>query len=348
MYKYILILIFSWLFTLSVFAKELTPEKYNSGWRFNLDNDLLTGQTTDRDYTGGIGFTLSGKRAQQYPVSIDSWRMGIDRLVNFTKLYQESEYQSFHSQQFGMTLFTPDNIDSRAPVYDDRPYASLFFISNSEFTIIPKKNTAYLSRLSIGFLGLDLAEDVQSFLHKITSSDLPNGWNNQVSSGGEPTAMLTYAMQNNLYTSITQQLKIEYEANLGFITDVNAGLSWRWGNIHSSWWSFNPYQSKYIQQSMPVFSSNNDSQKNELYFWAGGRLNFRLYNAFLQGQFRDSEVAISSSDMRRLVAEYWLGGTAEFSKHYYASIFLRGQSKEFDGTNARNAAWVGLVFSHAY
>lgn len=245
---------FLWLFIFSVFANELTNEKYNSGWRFNMDNDLLTGQTTDRDYTGGIALTLSGKRAQQNPVSIDLWRAGIDQLLNFKALYQSSNYQSFHSQQFGMTLFTPDNIDSSSPIYDDRPYASLFFISNSEFTVLPEKNTAYVSRLTLGFLGLDLAEDVQGFLHKITDSDVPNGWSNQVSAGGEPTAMQTYSIQKNLHASSTQQLKIEYEANLGFITDVNAGLSWRWGQLHSSWWSFNPYQSKYIQQSMPVFS----------------------------------------------------------------------------------------------
>jgi len=347
MRQHIFVFSFLCLFYLSISAAD-SEEKYNSGWRFNADNDLLTGQTTDRDYTGGIAFTLSGARVQQYPVSIDSWRAGIDRLTNFQRLYQSSEHQSFHSQQFGMTLFTPDNIDTTLPVYDDRPYASLFFISNSEFTVLPKENKAYLSRLTVGFLGLDLAEDVQGFLHKITGSDVPNGWRNQISTGGEPTLMLTYAMQNNVYTSSTQQLKTEYEANLGFITDINAGISWRWGRIRSSWWSFNPYQSKYIQQSMPVFSGHGNTRGNELYFWAGGRLNLRVYNALLQGQFRKSEVTISSSDLRRLVAEYWLGGTAEFARKYYASIFLRGLSNEFYGPGSRNAVWVGLVFSHAY
>ena len=342
------ILVLLWFYFTSVSADQYNSESYNSGWQINADNDLLTGQGTDRDYTGGIAVTLSGKRAQEYLVSIDGWRAEIDDLIKFPHLYQSSHHMSYHSQQYGMTLFTPDDIDSVTPVYDDRPYASLFFMSNTEFTVVPEKNTAYVSILTIGFLGLDLAEDVQRSLHSITDSDVPSGWQNQVSSGGEPTAMLTYGVQNKLYFSDNQQLKLEYEANLGFITDVNAGFSWRWGRINSPWWAFNPYQSKYMQQSMPVFSSNSAEHKDEFYLWAGGRLNLRVYNALLQGQFRHSEVKVSSEDLERLVAEYWFGVTREFAKKYYTSIFIRGHTDEFKGPNARSAAWIGLVFSRAY
>jgi len=206
-----------------------------------------------------------------------------------------------------------------------------------------KKNRAYISTLSIGILGLGLAESVQRGLHSLTSSTVPSGWDNQVSAGGEPTAMLSYGVQNKLYASKNQQLKFEYEANLGYITDVNAGFSWRWGRIHSPWWAFNPYQSKYMQQSMPIFFV-----KNEFYLWAGSRLNLRIYNALLQGQFRRSEVTVSNADMQRLVAEYWFGGTAGFAGNYSASVFLRGHTDEFNGQNARSAAWIGLVLTRAY
>jgi len=326
-------------------AEQYGDELYNSGWKINTDNDLLTGQSTDRDYTGGITVTLSGKRAQKYPVSIDGWRAGIDKLINFSQLYQSADFMSFHSQQYGMTLFTPDDIDSVEPVTNDRPYASLFFMSNTEFTVVPEKNKAYVSILTVGVLGLNLAEDVQRSLHSITASTVPSGWQNQVSAGGEPTAMLTYGVQNKLYASNNQQLKLEYEANVGYITDVNTGFSWRWGRINSAWWAFNPYQAKYAQQSMPIF---NGGGKNEFYLWAGARLNLRIYNALLQGQFRNSEVTVSSADMQRLVAEYWFGTTIGIAKKYTASVFLRGHTDEFKGQNSRSAAWIGLAFSRAY
>jgi hypothetical protein len=150
--------------TPSVFAGEYGTEKYNSGWQFSTDNDGPVEQA-DRYYTGWISLTLSGKRVQKYMASIDPLRAGIDRLLGFSKLYQSSDYMSFHSLQYGMTLFTPDDIESNTPIYDDRPYASLIFMSNAEITVVPDKNRAYISILTIGLLGLDLAEDIQRFLH---------------------------------------------------------------------------------------------------------------------------------------------------------------------------------------
>ena len=102
---------------------------------------------------------------------------------------------------------------------------------------------------------------------------------------------------------------------------------------------------------MPVLSNygaKENGSRSELYLWAGARLNLRLYNALLQGQFRHSEVTISNEQLQHIVAEYWLGVTSEFAEIYSASLFLRGHSDEFKGPNARGAAWVGLVFSRAY
>ena len=90
---------------------------------------------------------------------------------------------------------------------------------------------------------------------------------------------------------------------------------------------------------MPIFSSNRAEHRDEFYLWAGGRLNLRIYNALLQGQFRHSEVTVSSDNMERLVAEYWFGVTREFVKKNYARFFIRGHSNEFKGPNARSAAW---------
>jgi len=57
------------LFSDSAYGLE---EKYNSGWLFNLDNDIMAER--DRDYTGGIAITLSGRRAQEYMLSLEGVR----------------------------------------------------------------------------------------------------------------------------------------------------------------------------------------------------------------------------------------------------------------------------------
>jgi len=328
-----------------VFSAPINKEPYNTGWRINTDNDLFTGRATDRDYTGGLALTLSGQRVQQYPLSIDHWRKNIDHLLSINRFFQPDQYLAFHSQQYGITLFTPDDITTTAPIHDDRPYASLIYLSNTALTVLPDKNSALTSNLTLGFLGLSLAPDIQQIIHDVTGSNTPKGWRNQISSGGEPTFLLSYALQNNFIDHRRQQFKTQLEVNVGYLTDINAGFSWRWGKIHSPWWTFNPYQSKYMQSASPVFAGSND---NEFFLWAGARLNVRLYNALLQGQFRHSVVTVSASNIENLVAEYWFGLSYHFLKKYQTSVFWRGNSPEFKGPNQRSMAWVGLVFSRAY
>jgi len=57
----------------SVYANTNT-EQYNSGWQFNIDNNILQEDVKDRDYTSGIAFTASGSRAQSGWLNIDPVR----------------------------------------------------------------------------------------------------------------------------------------------------------------------------------------------------------------------------------------------------------------------------------
>lgn len=83
-----------------------------------------------------------------------------------------------HSVQYGAMLFTPEDIIDPAPIFDDRPYGSLFYISNTELTVAPSSDNAWLSTLTFGILGLSAAETIQQALHAVTDSDTANGWDN--------------------------------------------------------------------------------------------------------------------------------------------------------------------------
>lgn len=65
---------------------DLAYEKYSTGWAFYLDNDALTTGESDEDYTGGFAVTLSGRRATEYPISLDGWLNGLDRFSRFENL----------------------------------------------------------------------------------------------------------------------------------------------------------------------------------------------------------------------------------------------------------------------
>ena len=325
-------------------------EKYNSGWLLNLDNDILA--ETDRDYTGGIALTLSGKRVQQYLVSLEGIRNWLDELLGVNKLYTGQPHFQLHSVQYGAMLFTPQDIVNPAPIFDDRPYGSLFYLSNTAITVAPANDKAWLSTLTFGFLGLNAAEYIQEALHSVTSSDVANGWDNQISSGGEPTIMYTLSAQHNhidATSSVTRhEIKTAYEANVGFSTDINASLSWRWGRINTPWWSFNPQHSDYIKLGAPVVAGNRQSDKGELYIWAGTTVKYRFYSSLFQGQFRESIVKLSSDEVEKLLAQFWLGTTWEFASNIRGSIFYCASSREFNGPNAHNPVWAGIILSKAY
>ena len=346
-YSYALVLLL--LTSISTHTKAM-EEKYNSGWVLNLDNDILAEQ--DRDYTGGIALTLSGRRAQEYLVSLEGVRNWLDDVSGVSKLYMSQSYFQLHSVQYGVTLFTPGDITDPAPIFDDRPYGSLFYIANTELTVAPDNDKAWLSTLTFGFLGLDAAEYMQEAIHAITDSDVASGWDNQISSGGEPTLMYTLSVQNNHidagHIGNRHELKTAYEANVGFSTDINASLSWRWGRIHTPWYSFNPQHSEYMQTGAPVIAGNRTSGKGELYLWAGSTVKYRFYSSLLQGQFRESIVKLSSDEVEKLLAQIWLGATWEFADNIRGSFFYRASTKEFKGPNAHYPVWAGLIISRAY
>ena len=249
-------------------------------------------------------------------------------------------------------LFTPGEITAPEPIFDDRPYGSLFYISNTELTVAPANNKAWLSTLTFGFLGLKAAESIQDALHTVTGSDVANGWDNQISSGGEPTLMYTLSRQDNHIDAVPEalrhELKTAYEANIGFSTDINASLSWRWGRINTPWYGFNPQHAEYIQLGAPVVAGNESAGKGELYIWAGTSVKYRFYSSLMQGQFRESIVKFSSDEVEKPLAQIWLGATWEFASNIRGSFFYRASSKEFIGPNAHYPVWAGLVISRAF
>lgn len=333
---------------------QVLNEKHNTGWALYFDNDfLLPGKTTDRDYTGGFSFTLSGARSTAYALSIDSWRNAVTDLLNLSGLYKNKPHFNLHSFSFGMTLFTPANISVAEPVENDHPYGSFFYISNSQQVVVPQDDIVYHSNLAVGFLGLKLAEVVQKRLHEWTHSIEPMGWDNQISSGGELTAKYSFGAQKILSRSQAGQyarheLKLTSEANIGFITNASVGFNWRWGRLTTPWWSFVPHLSDYINMGVPVVSSNATKVKPEFYVWLGGNYQLHVYNAILQGQFRDSEVTFSHDQLERYNAEISMGVVREFADGVRVSLFYRHRSAAVKLAGAPDPTWGGVTVSKSF
>ena len=332
----------------------LTPEgheKKSTSWALYIDNDLFALTSKDRDYTGGVALTLSGKEATTYAVSLDPLLHKINNNIGINSTQNTLNPPTLHSFEFGIHTFTPNDTSNRDIVTTDRPYASLAYVANSRQQINRKRRSSIITNLSIGALGLNLGETIQKAIHELSSSDPVRGWKHQISDGGELTARYFVARQKMRYAHYLDannnyEIKTATRASLGYLTELSWGLSGRWGRIRSPWWSFNPQVSSYADKSAPMANSENTATKKELYFWAGSNIHLRLYNAFLRGQFRNSALTYKDSELERVIVESWAGITMELSHQFRASYFLRGHTKEIkQGEGARNQLWGGLIVS---
>jgi hypothetical protein len=325
-------------------------EKRNAGWTLAFDNDALLLADRDYDYTGGGAVTLTGRRAAEWPVTLDGALDWFERLVPSREA--QPPYFTLHALQLGVLAFTPDDLNATVPIRDDRPYASLLFLSNSRTYIRHPLAPVYQTSFTLGVLGLPLAGVVQKRIHRgLGLGRVPEGWDFQIAEGGEPTLQFNWSAQS-LLASNFQAARTEYELkwgadlSAGFITEANASVSVRWGRINTPWWSFTPERVEYLSQPAPVIGGSVRPGVRELYVWAGVKARARAYNVFLQGQFRDSEVTFESSRLNHLIGEAWFGVTWQVSQEYRLSYVVRHQSSELkEGAGSRTALWAGVLIS---
>jgi hypothetical protein len=327
-------------------------ESYNAGWEFYFDNDVMLGSTKDRNYTGGIALTLAGRRAATYPYSLDGWLGRLEHLSGFGELTQGDNNFRRHAIEFGLTLFTPDDITTSAPIHDDHPYANLLFLANSRITVDPDRGRIYQSNLLLGLLGSSVGEQVQKQIHRLTDSEIPQGWENQISEGGELTFKHSLSVHQVLHShngALSYDLRGGLEAGLGYTTDLSVSLSARWGQLITPWWSFTPHQHEYVNLGQTL-SDNAQQGPNgaEFYLWGGVQLKYRLYNALLQGQFRDSAVTFGREQLEPLIVSGWLGITKTFDNGLGLSFVMQAQRSEIDSPKGDKIVWGGLVVSRVY
>lgn len=326
-------------------ARPQRPDSTNyQSWSFAFDNDVLVPGSRDQDYTYGISASLSSETARLSRWSLNTplqWiddHSGISALGNTVRTY---------STEIGLYGFTPEDITRRDANLDDRPYASLLYVSSSQEHAGARPDIAWRSTFTVGVLGLNLVGDLQNEVHELIDSDQARGWRHQISDGGEPTARYSIARQR-LWASghSNVEIKTSLQGSVGYLTELSYGISLRVGHIATRWQSFNPELANYREHSVPAFLGKG---YRESYFSAGMAIKARAYNVFLQGQFRDSDVEYDSGDVNHGIIEAWAGYTHIFASGYRVSYTLRGHSSELkSGEGDRNVLWGGLTFAKSF
>ena len=325
-------------------ARQTPKSDSRTSRSFAFENDILVPGSRDQDYTYGLNLTFSGKGVEDHWLSLHEpldWlgrKIGLDRRAGNSTQSGKIEY--------GVFGFTPEDITLAEPQHDDRPYAGLVYVASTREHYQPMSNVSWQSTLTLGVLGLDIVGELQKGVHSITGSDQPRGWDNQISEGGELTARYSVARQHLLFRSGSGlEIKTTTLGSVGYLTEASWSLSLRAGKIHTPWVSFNPELTSYGENSIP----GDRGHVSEHYFWTGFSLKARAYNAFMQGQFKDSEVTYHSDELNHGIVEAWVGYTVALRDGYSFTYSIRGHTSELkQGTGDRNVIWGGLLVTKSF
>ena len=330
---------------------EPTASEAVQGWSLAIDNDLFAPTQSDRDYTGGLAITVSGPQTAGYWWSLDPLLKRIDRLAIPREASRHATINN--AVQVGWVSFTPQDLLAEDVNVADRPYASMVFVTGARQYVAADARSVRHSDLTVGVLGLPLTSDVHSAVHRAVGSETARGYAHQISAGGEPTARYVTGgsrlrAQRLTLGSRLVEAKTTWELSAGYLTEMSYAVSARLGDIDSSWWTFTPERVDYIAQPSPV-ERRSGRGLTELYVWAGAKARLRAYNAFLQGQFRDSDHRFGASDLNHVIGEVWLGITARTFGGTQVSYAVRYQTAEIrEGLGSRDPVWAGITISQSF
>jgi hypothetical protein len=323
-----------------------------------FENDLLMhiGGNEDRNYTYGFALQVSGSFIRS--AGLVAPLSALDRVTGMHRAHATSRRRYYTLLAFA-TGFTPDALNVTTPIRDDRPYASIVGASVRRLTVNARSfDRAWSSELAIGALGLDIVGDLQTRIHrwnrrrsgKETPYD-PLGWRNQISHGGEPTALYKVSYERRLAGDESGpdvrkhwQVVGGGQGSVGYYTNAALLGSARLGWFTSEFWEFSPSAMNIATQNLGL--GKRRKSRWELFLYSGLRPRVVAYNAMLQGQFRSSVHTVSP---RRLVAE-WEGGLAGFVPFIRTQLiwqFAQGRSPEFD-RSARTHTWGSVVAVYSF
>jgi hypothetical protein len=105
----------------------------------------------------------------------------------------------------------------------------------------------------------------------------------------------------------------------------------------------------YVQETQPIPPPLGIHAAPEVFAFAGARAKLRAYNAFLQGQFRQSDLTYGEGDANRAIAEAWAGVEWRTSSGWALQYLARWESPELrGGSGSRSFTWGSIEISKSF
>jgi hypothetical protein len=181
------------------------------------ENDLFAG--SDDGYTNGIALAWARGPYEDFDsLQMPGW---LKAMASRTHVNNFENRKSAVAYGLVQAMYTPEDLSDPDLIEDDRPYAGALVWSSRVRTYDDRVSDSV--GLFLGVVGpASLAEQTQKFVHKITDSEEPQGWDNQI--GNEPVFRID--------TERVFQIAYKGSARFGFDTNLyaDAGL----GNLKSN------------------------------------------------------------------------------------------------------------------
>lgn len=242
--------------------------------RLYEDNDLFTLRGSDRGYTNGTRIDVFYRR--QKPIK-----------SVFNNLLLKAGDSSINTYSWGAMhmMYTPADISAQKPDPVDYPYSGAMFVSHALHSSNPKRRYLVHTEWIIGVMGkYAYGEQLQTYVHKLTKSPEPMGWDHQLS----PALLVN--LNVTFEKSVLQRRYFEalYGSNvsLGTLRDgVKFYTTLRLGKMA-------PYFSGFIEQ----YAAYNNKQRLKSYFILRPAFDIVLHNTLIEGNVFKRGIFTSDSN----------------------------------------------------
>lgn len=336
------------LFSTSVNATDVDSE--NNSWTFSVqfENDLFG--DTDQNYTNGIKLSLVSSDLTKFRDTdrFQPWTVWWANHLPFVNdNLKNDQIQRNIAFSVGQKIFTPQDIQQKDLILNDRPYGGWLYFGTGFHTKTPKRLDTL--ELQLGIIGpYSLAEETQNFVHDLRDILTAKGWDNQLEN---ELAFAVIYEQKRRFRPDNFHKKWGYDV-IGHLGGA-LGTVYTYGNVgmeaRIGWNIPADFGTSLIRPggdtNAPIDSS--DPRLSKL-----GNFSFHLFTAItgrfmLRDIFLDGNTFSNSHDVDK---NYWIGDLIVGAsviyngiKFSYAQVF---RTKEFDDqADSHNFGSISLSFT---
>lgn len=193
----------------------------------------------------------------------------------------------------GQVMQTPTDITREERIPDDVPYAGALTLQAGWYAYNDREFRGL--ELTTGMVGpLSLAEQTQTFIHRVLGNDIPRGWDNQLRT--EPIINANVTRKVKLLSADDGfwgwDQSVSVDASLGNLyTQISLALEWRFGENLPGGFLYNPLPPGFglsYKASLPP----PNRQRHSFYGSASLRLSGFAWNLFLDGNTYDRDYGV--------------------------------------------------------